>query len=98
MTNIIPNLNIKFEDDFDININEEELIKHLDFSQFEQFNNSNNNSNIIQNSQNSIIPVSELLNNKIRNYNKIEKEKENNTKHINPNINPNINVNNNSSA
>ena len=91
MTNIVPNLNIKFEDDFDININEEELIKHLDFSQFEQFNNSNNNSNIIQNNKNSIIPASELLNNQIRILNKSEKE--NSTK----DINPNITLNNNSS-
>ena len=29
MNNINPNLNIKFEDDFDINTNEEELIKQL---------------------------------------------------------------------
>ena len=91
MTNIVPNLNIKFEDDFDININEEELIKHLDFSQFEQFNNSNNNSNLIENNKNSIIPASELLNNQIPILNKSEKE--NNTK----DINPNITLNNNSS-
>ena len=91
MTNIVPNLNIKFEDDFDININEEELIKHLDFSQFEQFNNSNNNSNLIENNKNSIITASELLNNQIPILNKSEKE--NNTK----DINPNITLNNNSS-
>ena len=91
MNNINPNLNIKFEDDFDININEEELIKHLDFSQFEQFNNSNNNSNLIENNKNSIIPASELLNNQIPILNKSEKE--NNTK----DINPNITLNNNSS-
>ena len=97
MNNINPNLNIKFEDDFDININEEELIKNIDFSQFEKANNNNNDTNIIQNNINNIIPASELLNNQIQNYNKIEKEKENNTKHINPNINPNININNNSS-
>ena len=97
MNNINPNLNIKFEDDFDININEEELIKNIDFSQFEKVNNNNTDTNIIQNNINNIIPASELLNNQIQNYNKIEKEKENNIKHINPNINPNINVNNNSS-
>ena len=93
MNNINPNLNIKFEDDFDININEEELIKNIDFSQFEKVNNNNTDTNIIQNNINNIIPASELLNNQIQNYNKIEKEKENNTKHINPNINPNININ-----
>ena len=97
MNNINPNLNIKFEDDFDININEEELIKNIDFSKFEKVNNNNTDTNIIQNNINNIIPASELLNNQIQNYNKIEKEKENNIKHINPNINPNINVNNNSS-
>ena len=44
MNNINPNLNIKFEDDFDININEEELIKNIDFSQFEKVNNNNNDT------------------------------------------------------
>ena len=82
MNNINPNLNIKFEDDFDININEEELIKNIDFSQFEKVNNNNTDTNIIQNNINNIIPASELLNNQIRNYNKIVK---------------NININNNSS-
>ena len=84
MNNINPNLNIKFENDFDININEEELIKHLDFSQLEQFKNSNNNLNLIENNKNNIIPSSELLNNKNPILNKSEKE--NNTKDINPNI------------
>ena len=56
MSEITPNINIKFDDDFDIDINEQELIKNIDFS---QLNNSQKNISY----PNNIIPASEFLKN-----------------------------------
>ena len=56
MSEITPNINIKFDDDFDIDINEQELIKNIDYS---QLNNSQKNISY----PNNIIPASEFLKN-----------------------------------
>ena len=73
-----PNINIKFDDSFNIDINEEELIKNIDFSQF--YKDDNNNNNIFPANENKIIPASELLNNQIPNLTSTE----NNDSKINP--------------
>ena len=79
-----PNINIKFDDSFNIDINEEELIKNIDFSQF----NKDTNSNIFQNElNNNIIPASELLNGQLLNLS--DKDNNNNSK-INPSLNNKI--------
>ncbi len=72
-----PNINIKFDDSFNIDINEEELIKNIDFSQFYK---DDNNNNIFPANENKIIPASELLNNQIPNLTSTE----NNDSKINP--------------
>ena len=72
------NINIKFDDSFNIDINEEELIKNIDFSQF--YKDDNNNNSIIPANENKIIPASELLNNQIPNLTTTE----NNESKINP--------------
>ena len=72
-----PNINIKFDDSFNIDINEEELIKNIDFSQFYK---DDNNNNIIPTNENKIIPASELLNNQFQNLTSTE----NNDSKINP--------------
>ena len=82
-----PNINIKFDDNFSIDINEEELIKNIDFSQLYK----DNNNKIIPDNENKIIPASELLNNQIPNLTSTE----NNNSKINPN--PQINTDNTSS-
>ena len=82
-----PIINIKFDDSFNIDINEEELIKNIDFSQLYK----DNNNNIIPDNENKIIPASELLNNQIPNLTSTE----NNNSKINPN--PQINTDNTSS-
>ena len=73
-----PNINIKFDDSFNIDINEEELIKNIDFSQF--YKDDNNNNNIFPANENKIIPASELLNNQFQNLTSTE----NNDSKINP--------------
>ena len=73
-----PIINIKFDDSFNIDINEEELIKNIDFSQF--YKDDNNNNNIFPANENKIIPASELLNNQIPNLTSTE----NNDSKINP--------------
>ena len=72
-----PNINIKFDDSFNIDINEEELIKNIDFSQFYK---DDNNNNIFPANENKIIPASELLNNQFQNLTSTE----NNDSKINP--------------
>jgi len=79
-----PIINIKFDDSFNIDINEEELIKNIDFSQLYK----DNNNNFIPDNENKIIPASELLNNQIPNLTSTE----NNNSRINPN--PQINTDN----
>ena len=77
-----PNINITFEDGFNIDINEEEILKNIDYSLFDKDSNTNNNNNI-QNT-NSLIPASELLKNQEPNY---YKSKENQSKNeVNQNI------------
>ena len=77
-----PNINITFEDGFNIDINEEEILKNIDYSLFDKDSNTNNNNNI-QNT-NSLIPASELLKNQEPNF---YKSKENQSKNeVNQNI------------
>ena len=53
------NINIKFDDDFNIDIDEQELIKNIDFTQF----NKNMNDNYIPPNESNIIPAAELITN-----------------------------------
>ena len=53
------NINIKFDDDFNIDIDEQELIKNIDFTQF----NKNMNDNYIPPNESNIIPAAELIKN-----------------------------------
>ena len=82
-----PNINISFEDGLSFDINEEEIIKNIDFCELDKDNNNN-----IQN-ENRIIPASELINKEIQNN--INDEGNNGKSDIHSNCN--LNNNNNSS-
>ena len=94
MNSINPNINIKFDDDFNIDINEQELIKNIDFSQLGNDNIINNNNNKNPPESNNIIKVSELLKNKDTIINPLDNSHKENIKINDINIHENVKMTN----
>lgn len=100
MSNLNPNINLNFDESFNIDINEEELLKNIDYSHFNEDINEINNNKIPNKIE--IIPSSELLHNQNQNQNQNINSLnniENNTKSgINSKLTINNNINNNNSS